>query len=1030
MNGMGLGRDASLPSEVWGEAPRFFLIPCKKSPYPVAHPSKGVLIKRGIILVILCLILFVPPYRFIVLDSPQVSPSDAVVDRSDHPDAHATAQPVSRGLAPLSRAASPPSGQNGWEGDGFILATAVHPGGRWLATGGDQRIRLWDRSDHPHLHRAWRASTGWIRALAFSPDGLWLASAGQAGHIHLWNWQKAEAVRRWSGQGGAVHALAFSPSGTYLATGSEDHRVRLWEVATGRLFQTLTGHSDGVRGVAFGVDDATLVSVAADGGANLWHREPSLVRRPLRGARQGLYAVAFSPDGRRIAAGSYRTVLLWDAQTGRYKPPLKQHDAWVRSVAFNPEGTLLASATDSGTVRLWHMRTGRPLESWKGHQESVFSVNFIEADVWMSAAGDGTARIWRQGHRAPEWTLTGGGEDRWRACRTRDQRCWGHGSADGVGLTDRVTASSTFFVLDHTLPSWGVNVVIGLTGLTFLALIWIVVVRPLTNSQSAVARLLFPFLRRFHIHLYPPSPSRFARRVGASLDFSLTNNKHAACIRLTDTCPLAVTRFFYVQVTADHTEEWLAVLAGQALRHPNRPDTAPVFLLVGVDDRQVNRLRALDRTPDCLWVIPDTGEVTRLLLAAQPGHALARLLATHLAPIHVTPYQPHTPVLREKLFFGRRPLLEKLLHRTLRNQLIIGGQQMGKTSLLHAIMRTYRKHPLIRCSLYAPEEAQTLTYIRQHAVWEKESRFIRPPSLEKVLDTMTRPFSLHHMGSANRKQQVMLIDDADALLVADTETLFSTLNRLRRLNEEGVCHVILTASWPAQRLLQSDHGERLSELVEIHHLGAMEPVAGWNLARTPMAWIHRQWESKVCQQVIQASSSRPDWIVALCHEVLRQLKPTDFTITQGHWEAALSSPEVERMFEQWPSLLSSNTEARQQDQWLVFVTVSLDHFTAAELLTMLKKKQGACLTDVFPTTTGRSVASQLREVLDRLEMACILRKTDAYYYYPSKQLCTKILRQHPEERLKRFTWKVAVQPSEQVEKHSGQATPHKGKGSS
>jgi WD40 repeat protein len=115
------------------------------------------------------------------------------------------------------------------------------------------------------------------------------------------------------------------------------------------------------------------------------------------GHKNRVLSVAFSPGGGILASGSDdKTIRLWDLKT--YKPldsPLT-HEGYVGSVAFSPDGAILASGSNGGTIRLWDSNTrkkmGPPLichEGWVGCV--VFSQ---DGHILASGGEDGFICLW------------------------------------------------------------------------------------------------------------------------------------------------------------------------------------------------------------------------------------------------------------------------------------------------------------------------------------------------------------------------------------------------------------------------------------------------------------------------------------------------------------------------------------------------------------------------------------------------------------------------------------------------------------
>lgn len=107
-------------------------------------------------------------------------------------------------------------------------------------------------------------------------------------------------------------------------------------------------------------------------------------------------SVAFSPDGNLLATGDTNgEIRLWKVADEQLIFTCQGHTNWVRVVAFSPDGKTLASGSTDRTVKLWDAATGNYLKTLVEHTNWVWSISFSpDSKIIASASDDKTVKIW------------------------------------------------------------------------------------------------------------------------------------------------------------------------------------------------------------------------------------------------------------------------------------------------------------------------------------------------------------------------------------------------------------------------------------------------------------------------------------------------------------------------------------------------------------------------------------------------------------------------------------------------------------
>lgn len=236
------------------------------------------------------------------------------------------------------------------------------PDGKWLMVCDYRAIHLYDLTgESPKEVSSYKQEEFHIRdilAAAISPDGGLVAVGGYDKGVHLCavkDMQLTEMSNEME-HDRAVRALQFSPDGKTLLSGGDDAAVIVWDIRNDKLHRRTMAKIEksifGVQGIGFAGNSKNFYVDTATGDVReftLGSGEPKQIKAFKEPAQLAL-PMAVSADGRQIAFGSLKDVILWD---GRDRTKLHKHTGKVNEVAFSPDASLIASVGTDGRLIIW-----------------------------------------------------------------------------------------------------------------------------------------------------------------------------------------------------------------------------------------------------------------------------------------------------------------------------------------------------------------------------------------------------------------------------------------------------------------------------------------------------------------------------------------------------------------------------------------------------------------------------------------------------------------------------------------------------
>ena len=272
--------------------------------------------------------------------------------------------------------------------------------------GHPNRAQLFDLESGGPLGAAVELGVDQLIGCAPGKDGR-LVAATPNGTVHVCDLRNGRDVETSLAHSGLLRAICLHPDGRSLVTGTADGEVQVWDPRTGQRLGKPLPHNGEVKALAVSSDGTKLLVGCWDRWAHLWDLG---TRTKLKGFvhQDPVSTVAFSPDGTLLATGGVgKVVRIWNA-SGMFEQRFQLgHPTAVGQAVFSHAGRLLATGCGDGAARLWDVVTGKQIGPPLFHDLSrsansdrwvpgqIRSVEFSPDDKRVLTAGaDPSLRTW------------------------------------------------------------------------------------------------------------------------------------------------------------------------------------------------------------------------------------------------------------------------------------------------------------------------------------------------------------------------------------------------------------------------------------------------------------------------------------------------------------------------------------------------------------------------------------------------------------------------------------------------------------
>ena len=254
----------------------------------------------------------------------------------------------------------------------------------------------------PRLRKIMYGVNGAIYGVRLQADGESVLAHNEFGNVLLWDGETGQQSTMLPSTDTEPQGVVLSPQGGRMATWRNGVITVRDAETTDPLYELTSPAGVGLYTIAFSTDGSRIVSYWEDGKFRLWDAQSGALLDEVAVdlAERDLLTVA-SPDGHIVLLAGEKDnkplLTLWDIATDQAAATLPQnHTDSIHQATVSPDGSLLATASVDGSVRLWDAKTGEQRgEPLLGHKARVLFAAFSpDGKTLVSGGTDDQVILW------------------------------------------------------------------------------------------------------------------------------------------------------------------------------------------------------------------------------------------------------------------------------------------------------------------------------------------------------------------------------------------------------------------------------------------------------------------------------------------------------------------------------------------------------------------------------------------------------------------------------------------------------------